>query len=162
MKFDKINLIKDLIAKNEVDSAFDSTKELLTSQKSKGVKSLLEEFIIIKSRYNSLKKSKRIRVITHEEYSIEYNRIKLDLIGLLNEIEKLEDSDKPKILEICQKQVNNTIEQIGNKYDKNLYVKRKIETNIREFIDDKNNRKKCYLIIAPAGSGKTNLEVAVC
>ncbi|MCP4298221.1 MAG: hypothetical protein GY786_21760, partial [Proteobacteria bacterium] len=63
------------------------------------------------------------------------------------------------LLNACVSQVENTILDVGRKFNPDLYVHRKIETEINEFIESplKDLSPNCYLIVAPAGSGKTNL-----
>ncbi len=59
----------------------------------------------------------------------------------------------------CQAQVQSVIDNVRSKYNPDLYVHRAIETELNAFFDQPlaDPRRNCYLIVAPAGSGKTNL-----
>lgn len=62
------------------------------------------------------------------------------------------------LLNICQKQVERVLHTVRFKYDPELYVNRDIEHDIKDFFDPFNvSTSNCYLLVAPAGSGKTNL-----
>jgi HEAT repeat protein len=64
-----------------------------------------------------------------------------------------------QILKGCLLQVHSAISSIGRKYDPDLYVKRVLEKEIAQFLDKPGDldEPNCYLLVAPAGSGKTNL-----
>lgn len=63
------------------------------------------------------------------------------------------------LLDTCKMQVKSVLSQLGRKYDPALYVPREMERNLNEFLDTPidDSESNCFLIIAPAGSGKTNL-----
>lgn len=63
-----------------------------------------------------------------------------------------------KFLQACQLQVNSVITSSGHKYNPELYVNRTIENEVSVFLDSRTNTgAQCFLLVAPAGSGKTNL-----
>jgi hypothetical protein len=59
----------------------------------------------------------------------------------------------------CQAQVQSALHDVRRKYDPELYVNRTIERELNKFFDTPLNDTgpNCFLIVAPAGSGKTNL-----
>lgn len=61
--------------------------------------------------------------------------------------------------EACRLQVKQKLETIGPKYDPELYTPRDIEHDINAFCESEsvNHNRYVYLVVAPAGSGKTNL-----
>jgi hypothetical protein len=63
------------------------------------------------------------------------------------------------LLDACQAQVNSMLHDARHKYDPELYVNRAIEQDLGAFFDDPFEKlaPNCFLIVAPAGSGKTNL-----
>jgi len=63
------------------------------------------------------------------------------------------------LLQACQAQVNKQLYAARYKYVRDLYVHRAIERQLIAFIDapTKDQGPTCFLIVAPAGSGKTNL-----
>ena len=63
------------------------------------------------------------------------------------------------LLNACQAQVQGVLNDVRFKYDPTLYVHRAIEAELNDFFDQPlaDPNRNCYLIIAPAGSGKTNL-----
>jgi len=62
------------------------------------------------------------------------------------------------VLNACRLQVDNALADVGRKYNSDLYVHRAIEGELNNFITTpKKDLLSCYLIVAPAGSGKTNL-----
>lgn len=63
------------------------------------------------------------------------------------------------MLSACQLQVQSALYNARHKYDPNLYVERAIEQELNAFADTSPDitAPNCYLLIAPAGSGKTNL-----
>jgi HEAT repeat protein len=69
------------------------------------------------------------------------------------------DENLQKIRTACQRQVENVLFELRYKYDKDLYVHRAVEDEIDNFFDTPivDSSPNCYLIVAPAGSGKTNL-----
>ena len=73
------------------------------------------------------------------------------------------DGEKPitagDMLFACQAQVKSALFDTSLKYDPKLYVEREIEQELNDFFDSplEVSTPNCYLLIAPAGSGKTNL-----
>ncbi len=67
------------------------------------------------------------------------------------------------MLVTCGTHVENVIQGLRHKYDPNLYVHRGIENEINSFIDEPSGKQNssCFVVIAPAGSGKTNLLCAI-
>lgn len=63
------------------------------------------------------------------------------------------------LLQACQAQVRSMIHAARQKYDPELYINRAIEQDLRRFFDTPlvEDDPNCFLIVAPAGSGKTNL-----
>ena len=63
------------------------------------------------------------------------------------------------LLDACQAQVESVLYDVRHKYDPKLYVNRAIERDLNEFFDTPLDgpAPNCFLIVAPAGSGKTNL-----
>ena len=63
------------------------------------------------------------------------------------------------LLAACRAQVKSILYDVRHKYDPELYVNRAIERELKTFFDTPLDRPgpNCYLIVAPAGSGKTNL-----
>lgn len=63
------------------------------------------------------------------------------------------------LLDACQAQVKNVLYDVRHKYTPGMYVNRAIEHEIEKFFDTPldNTGPNCFLIVAPAGSGKTNL-----
>jgi formylglycine-generating enzyme required for sulfatase activity len=63
------------------------------------------------------------------------------------------------MLSACQAQVESVIEDVRQKYDPELYVERGIEQELNTFFNTPfdPSTPNCFLLIAPAGSGKTNL-----
>jgi hypothetical protein len=63
------------------------------------------------------------------------------------------------MLSACQEQVESALYNARHKYDSSLYVERVIEQELNSFFDASldETTPNCYLLIAPAGSGKTNL-----
>ena len=63
------------------------------------------------------------------------------------------------LLDACQAQVASILYDARRKYDADLYVNRAIERDLCTFFDTPLNgpAPNCFLIVAPAGSGKTNL-----
>lgn len=63
------------------------------------------------------------------------------------------------LLDACQAQVGSILYDARHKYNPDLYVNRAIEQELSDFFDSllKGNAPNCFLIVAPAGSGKTNL-----
>jgi HEAT repeat protein len=63
------------------------------------------------------------------------------------------------VLSACQAQVKSMVQEARHKYDPALYVHRAIEQELRAFftIPWEEAAPNCYVIVAPAGSGKTNL-----
>jgi len=65
------------------------------------------------------------------------------------------------LLDACRAQVEGVLYDVRHKYDPKLYVNRAVERELSNFFDigigDGNRVRNCYLIVAPAGSGKTNL-----
>lgn len=69
---------------DNLESAFDL---LLETTRRLKYKVLEEEILIIRARYNELKKQRRVGVIGLEEYNIQKNRIRRDILEVLSEIE---------------------------------------------------------------------------
>ncbi len=63
------------------------------------------------------------------------------------------------VLGACRGQVQSMVMEARHKYDPALYVHRAIEQELNQFFDMPltEGAPNCYLIVAPAGSGKTNL-----
>ena len=63
------------------------------------------------------------------------------------------------LLKACQAQVESVLYDVRHKYDPTLYVNRAIERELDDFFDTPlyGPAPNCFLIVAPAGSGKTNL-----
>ena len=63
------------------------------------------------------------------------------------------------LLDACRAQVGSVLYDERHKYDADLYVNRAIEEEIDAFLDGpgSGSAPNCFLIVAPAGSGKTNL-----
>jgi HEAT repeat protein len=63
------------------------------------------------------------------------------------------------LLDACQAQVASVLHDTRHKYDPELYVNRAIERDLSAFFDAPSDEPapNCFLIVAPAGSGKTNL-----
>lgn len=63
------------------------------------------------------------------------------------------------VLVACRVQVQSMVTEARHKYDPALYVHRAIEGELNQFFDAplETGAANCYLIVAPAGSGKTNL-----
>ena len=63
------------------------------------------------------------------------------------------------LLDACQAQVASVLFDARFKYDANLYVNRAVEQELNAFFDTPLDgpAPNCFLIVAPAGSGKTNL-----
>ncbi len=63
------------------------------------------------------------------------------------------------LLDACRAQVSSVLADLTHKYDPTLYVNRAIERDIDTFFDTllDGPAPNCFLIVAPAGSGKTNL-----
>lgn len=63
------------------------------------------------------------------------------------------------LLDACQAQVGSILYDARHKYNPDLYVNRAIEQELSDFFDSslEGNAPNCFLIVAPAGSGKTNL-----
>lgn len=64
------------------------------------------------------------------------------------------------LLDACQAQVKNVLDDAQHKYSPDLYVNRAIERELKAFFDThplENHAPNCFVIVAPAGSGKTNL-----
>ncbi len=63
------------------------------------------------------------------------------------------------VLDACRGQVQSMVTEARHKYDPALYVHRAIEQELNQFFDTPLDAgaANCYLIVAPAGSGKTNL-----
>jgi HEAT repeat protein len=63
------------------------------------------------------------------------------------------------LLDACQAQVKSVLYDVRRKYDTKLYVNRAIEREINHFFDTPLDGPvpNCFLLVAPAGSGKTNL-----
>ena len=63
------------------------------------------------------------------------------------------------LLDACRAQVESVLAGLRHKYDPTLYVNRAIEGEIDAFFDAPLTGPvpNCFLIVAPAGSGKTNL-----
>ncbi len=62
------------------------------------------------------------------------------------------------LLEACQTQVDSMLYDVRYKYKPELYINRAVERAIKKFFDTADTLiPNCYLIVAPAGSGKTNL-----
>jgi hypothetical protein len=63
------------------------------------------------------------------------------------------------VLDACRGQVQSMVTEARHKYDPALYVHRAIEQELNQFFDTPldTGAANCYLIVAPAGSGKTNL-----
>ena len=84
---------------------------------------------------------------------------------LLQEVERLGSSlrviepvSADELLNVCRMQVESVVHDV-RQYDSELYVHRTIEQELTAFFDNPLDdlRRNCYLIVAPAGSGKTNL-----
>jgi len=63
------------------------------------------------------------------------------------------------LLDACQKQVAMKLNEAQYKYNPTLYVNRVIEQDLNAFFDTPpaEAAPNCFLIVAPAGSGKTSL-----
>jgi hypothetical protein len=63
------------------------------------------------------------------------------------------------LLDACQAQVKSVLYDVRHKYDPKLYVNRAIERDLNNFFDTPLDgpAPNCFLLVAPAGSGKTNL-----
>jgi hypothetical protein len=63
------------------------------------------------------------------------------------------------VLDACRSQVQSMMAEARHKYYPALYVHRAIEQELNLFFDMPLDAgtPNCYLIVAPAGSGKTNL-----
>jgi len=63
------------------------------------------------------------------------------------------------LLNACQSQVNGVLYDVRHKYDHKLYVNRAIERELNDSFNTalEGPAPNCFLIVAPAGSGKTNL-----
>jgi HEAT repeat protein len=63
------------------------------------------------------------------------------------------------LLDACRTQVTGVLYDVRHKYDPDLYVKRAIEQELNEFFDSSSDdtAPDCFVLVAPAGSGKTNL-----
>ena len=63
------------------------------------------------------------------------------------------------VLDACRSQVRSMVTEARHKYDPALYVHRASEQELNQFFDVplEAGAANCYLIVAPAGSGKTNL-----
>ena len=61
------------------------------------------------------------------------------------------------LLDACQAQVQSVLYDVRHKYDPQLYVNRAIEHELNEFFDTPliGSVPNCFLLVAPAGSGKT-------
>jgi hypothetical protein len=59
------------------------------------------------------------------------------------------------LLAACKAQVESVLTTLRHKYDPTLYVNRALEHDLNRFLDARS--PNCYLLVAPAGSGKTNL-----
>lgn len=64
-----------------------------------------------------------------------------------------------ELLDACEAQVDDVLFRVRHKYNRDLYVNRAIERELEAFFDApfSGPAPNCYLIVAPAGSGKTNL-----
>ena len=73
------------------------------------------------------------------------------------------EGDKPvsigDMLSAGQAQVASVLYDVRHKFESRLYVERAIEKELNAFFDVSSDsiRSNCYLLVAPAGSGKTNL-----
>jgi HEAT repeat protein len=63
------------------------------------------------------------------------------------------------LLDACKFLVESALRAVGDKFVPELYVHRAIERDLGDFFDVPLGKSdpNCYLIVAPAGSGKTNL-----
>ncbi len=95
------------------------------------------------------KNDKSVYAIPSELISSLYPQT-IALTGAINRLNQ-------EALSICRAQIDSLLHDgLGKKYIKELYIQRKIEKDINDFLnhDEKN---KCFILVAPAGSGKTNL-----
>lgn len=63
------------------------------------------------------------------------------------------------LIKACQTQIRKVLSEQESKYRSDLYVSRELENELENFIGEpiKGAERNCFLLIAPAGSGKTNL-----
>lgn len=63
------------------------------------------------------------------------------------------------LINVCDEHVQRVLDNLAPKYIPSLYVDRIIQDKLDAFLNnqDAGQRQNCFLLIAPAGSGKTNL-----
>lgn len=89
--FGIIELVKKSISENKIQEAFNHLETLLSTL---NLEELEDELVLIRSMYNSLKKEMRLGQISYSDFSQTSNRINKSVIGLLNEIKKVDTFDE--------------------------------------------------------------------
>jgi HEAT repeat protein len=68
------------------------------------------------------------------------------------------DRGQDRLLQACRVQVQHVLHDLRSKYDPDLYVDRAMQLEIAHFLDTRSpDMPRCFLLVSPAGSGKTNL-----
>lgn len=80
---DELNYLRNQLAKNNYSVVFESLSRIISLAESE----LLTDFILIQAQFNQLKSQKRRGVLSHDQEVISQNKINLNLVSLMEDID---------------------------------------------------------------------------